>query len=379
MDDIVSSHLQRIGLNGDVSLVLHLGAGACQELPTYLAMGATRIHLLEPNPTVAKALLRLAEAEPSVTVDARAVAGQDGLAALHVFNFAPLSSLRLPTGLRELMPGLHEVDSPEVETVSVASLMEDLEPLEGHGARVLVIDAPGEEGRILIDLQVGGFLRRFSHILLYFGRVSLFAGSPIWDELSELVLAEGYRVEGCSDTDPDRPCLLLRLDTLALEVTALTTALAEARTKTNADAAEYQRLLAETQDLKSDLEIRNGRISALMSELEKSDGEARAARQDLSLAMRNHALVQGDLRDLQAQYQQVNNLRARQEDLLRRLTHRLGDAAQVLQSLSPSPLGTVVMPITKRGKSESEKAGKPARETSKRKTSAAAGPGASVK
>jgi len=359
MSDPVLDHLQLLAAERPVSLILHIGAGACRELPAYLASGAARIHLLEPNPVVAKALLGRTQAHPSITVETQAVAGRDGFGRLNVFNFAPLSSLHQPAGLRQLLPGLRQVGTPEVETVSVATLMSRLVP--GMGPNLLVIDAPGEEGHILTDLRAGGFLHRFAHIMLYCGRIVLYEDSASWDDLHPMLQAEGYRLEGCTEDDPDRPCMILRLDPLALEVTGLQAALASAQAEAEAQASARAALAAELQQLTAQAEARQSRIAALETQLtgqvaalaardeqlaglnkgmELSRQVAQQARDDLAVGLRLQAMVQADLRDLQAQYGEVLAIKQRQEALLRKLTPKLQEAAQYLQGMGNLPVTT---------------------------------------
>lgn len=148
------------------------------------------------------------------------------------------------------------------------------------------------------------------------------------------------------------------------DLLALQTELAAARLLANAEAAQRSDAEARETALKSsldaarsDLEVGKGRIASLTSELEKKSRETGTARQDLSLALRNHALTQGDLHELQARYQAVNEARARQEDLLRKLTQRLGDAAQMLQALSSVPAAALPGPMASTGPGKPKAAG----------------------
>lgn len=228
MTDAALGHLRRVAAEGNVGVILHVGAGNGAELETYLAAKPAHIRLLEPNPPAAKALQLAAANAPSVTVEASALAGQDGTATLRVFNHASLSSLRAPHELTRLFPGLHLVSEPEVATVSVASLLAGLPFAEGK-RNILILDAPGEEGRIVEDLRAGHWFKRFDHVFMYCGTSELYEGSRTANELRGRLEAEGFDVEATLRDDPDRPCLILRLDRTALKVIELERALAEAR------------------------------------------------------------------------------------------------------------------------------------------------------
>ncbi|MFP4421490.1 MAG: hypothetical protein ACLFRG_13195, partial [Desulfococcaceae bacterium] len=90
--------------------ILHLGAGRCSEFAKYEASAARRIILVEANPEVARYLRETHADDERVEVVERAVSDFTGHGELRVFNVKEFSSLREPTGLRELYPGLREVE-----------------------------------------------------------------------------------------------------------------------------------------------------------------------------------------------------------------------------------------------------------------------------
>ena len=86
--------------------IICIGAGPGDQVDAWLATGVTRIILVEPNPAHRPALTALAAAHSAVEVTRAAIAAHDGKGHLHVFNLARHSSLRSPSVLTDLLPGL---------------------------------------------------------------------------------------------------------------------------------------------------------------------------------------------------------------------------------------------------------------------------------
>ena len=325
-------------------LILHLGAGEGGDLDAHLASGAAHVALVEPNPASLRRLRQRVAGRADVDVHPLAVAAETGRATLTVFNLTPLSSLRPPTELTTLFPGLRPVATPEVATTDMADLLallptpdpaldpgSDTGPAAPAGAREwLVIDTPGEEATVLDGLARAGAERRFDRIALHCGTTSHYAGSPTAEALRGRLEAVGYRLETVEETDPDRPCLIFRLDRARLENAALRKALAE-RT-------------AAFRELNGKSEWRGRRMAELEEELkhmqklrDQTTAETRKLQEDLTLALRLQSLAQADLRDLQRRHADTLATRDRQADLLRQLTPRLQEAARYLGALRSLP------------------------------------------
>ena len=87
-------------------IIIHLGAGRGQEIDEYLKMGAGKIVLVEADPEMARTLMRRTSDLSEVKVVQAAISSKDGKALLKVFNLKAFNSLRSPTVLQELFPGL---------------------------------------------------------------------------------------------------------------------------------------------------------------------------------------------------------------------------------------------------------------------------------
>ncbi len=221
-------------------LLLHLGAGTCQELDHWLKTGARRIVLVEPNPELLPGLRDRTENHDAVEIVAVAISGQAGRGALRLFNFALLSSMREPTGLYEILPGLRQIGRAMVETVTVEQLLDDLD-LNPEGDHWLVIDTPGEEAAIIQQLETSERLHQFSRIILTAGAEELYQGAETARALIERLQSAGYKPVGRpNDRDGDWPCYHLALNRLALEYRQAVESLeqAEAAARTEADRAQ---------------------------------------------------------------------------------------------------------------------------------------------
>ena len=197
--------------------LVHLGAGRCRELSDYLAWAPARMVLVEPESVSAAVLRGATAALDHVEVLQVAVSGSKGLACLNVFNLADLNSLRTPTGLLRLYPGLRQLRQPQVQTLPLGDLLAPL-ALRADQANLLVIDAPGEELRIvedLIDLQT---LHSFKNLVLHCGLQELYEGAASAEQVLERLESQGYEIlEQGGEGDAGRPRWHLGRNDLGLE------------------------------------------------------------------------------------------------------------------------------------------------------------------
>lgn len=198
------------------SVIVHIGAGECSELESYLAMQPERIVLVEADPEKAKKLSRRAASLPEVEVTSVAVGMPPGNRSLKVFNLAGWSSLRSPSGLRDLYPGLRQLREVEVEVISPGEMMERI-ALHPQGRNRLVIDTPGEEAGILDGLHESGHLRCFDSIVLHCGRDNLYEGGAVAETLLLFLYEQGYDVVSSHEDDPDLISRTLHLNPLRME------------------------------------------------------------------------------------------------------------------------------------------------------------------
>jgi len=197
--------------------IIHLGAGRGHALADYLAANPARIVLVEADPARARELERLAPGHEHVEVIAAAATDQDGTATLQRFNLKDLNSLATPTTVLELLPGLRQTDTVEVDTIALETLLarEDLEPGQGN---LLVIDTPGSEPALINALCQSDALSQIDRIDLHCGHEPLFEDGEPARELLQRLSTAGHEIEDCDEeSDPDRPCWRLALNPVRVE------------------------------------------------------------------------------------------------------------------------------------------------------------------
>lgn len=204
-------------------VIVHVGAGACSELEKYFRLRARRIVLVEADPEEVRKLTRRVGGRSDIEILSLAVAESAGSRKLRVFNSPGWNSLRNPTGLRELFPGLRQVREAEVETVSVAELMQQI-GLTSETTNWVVLDAPGEEMALLRGLSKAGYFSQIERIVLHCGQRILYEGAEASDALLTFLQEHGYDISprgGETDKDPDLHCWVARKNPQRLENIAL--------------------------------------------------------------------------------------------------------------------------------------------------------------
>jgi len=188
MEQHLISALQRVD-----GTILHLGAGDCRELDTYLETAAEQIVLVEPDPEFAQALRQRTEAKPRVKVIEVAVAGQGDAAKLHRYNVPGLATLHPLKTPPTQWPGLREVAQLHVKTLDFKQLLEQVALAEGK-QHWLVIDTPGEEAQVLRALRTHEVPQSFAHLSLTIGSLTpqVEEARPV---LFQALEEAGYRLE----------------------------------------------------------------------------------------------------------------------------------------------------------------------------------------
>ena len=297
--------------------IIHLGAGLCRELEHWRASGSKRIVLVEPNPELLPDLRHRISVSDPVDIMPVAVSTQAARESLYLFNFPMLSSLRHPTALYQILPGLTQVGRAVVETVSLDQLLDDL-GLRAEGDHWLVIDAPGEEAEILTQLENSAHLHGFSHIFLRAGAEVLYQGAETASALVQRLEAQGYSATGRHDgSDCDWPRYHFALDRLALECRRLGEQLEHAQAQSRYEAERANAMTTEREQLRE--------------QLKQAGAQLVKAQTDLSLALRLQMQRENDLKELQTRYGELLTIKDEQQDLLTQLHHRLSRAAEYLQ------------------------------------------------
>lgn len=181
--------------------IVHIGAGRGRDLKQHRLSGASRIVLVDADRLAAATLRRLADSgddgTASVEVIEAAIAGVETDAELRIYNLERVSSIREPSALAELYPGLKVIRGASVRTMPSSTLVEglDLDQFEKNG---LFIDAPGEERAILQRLQAHDLLEVFSHLTVKASVNALYEGAASAAEIAAFLREARFelRVEG---------------------------------------------------------------------------------------------------------------------------------------------------------------------------------------
>ncbi len=182
----------------DVATVVHLGAGACAELAVYRQLEAERVVLVEPNADVAADL----GADPGrIDVIPAAIAAEDGRGTLHVTNDPRFSALREPKAALEHYPGLRVTETREVDTLTLATLLERIS-LDAGPSHLLVCELLAVEAQVL-NAAAARDLKHFRQVLV---RTLDNGRRPDHDPVRESLVAADFTVMRVPD--PTAPFLI---------------------------------------------------------------------------------------------------------------------------------------------------------------------------
>ncbi|MDO6732738.1 hypothetical protein Q4577_22180, partial [Marinovum sp. 2_MG-2023] len=274
--------------------IIYLGAGYGNDLSELLDVPAGRVVLVEPNPDCQPALQKASAADTRVSVMEVAVTGDVGgatQAELHVWNFPEFSSLRAPTELKTLFPGLREVAQPTVDLIPVGEMITSQISAK-DGVHALILDVPGESTALITALINASVLERFEHLILRSPRAALFEDSaPAADAIAQLEKA-GFRVLAEDVEDPDFPEFHVWRDAQALELAALRLQVSTGATALAQTTARLKEVEAERDTGQSALETAKAQSDTLQAELETAN--AHLAERDAALAAAQERVTQGE-------------------------------------------------------------------------------------
>ncbi len=323
--------------------LIAIGAGARRNFLHRLVSDARpafdHVVLIDPDAAACRDLARRFAGFAGTEVITAAIAERSGTGELLQYNYPRLVSLHPPgEALYRLFPGLRIKERRQVPLRTVAELKPRLASLPRPFT--VVILSPGSELDILRGLQDADLLPEIQTLRIRCAAEPMFGNSSARPAIRHWLEARYFTLYGSDQSDPDWPEIRLRADETAIELDLMR---AETESLQRARAAQGALL----QDLQAQIATRDARIAAQEEALseaetriaETGDTEAEAARlrTDLGLALRLQAIAVADLEELREKYREGQQIRARQEDLLRQLTPRLHQAARQLRALAPDP------------------------------------------
>ena len=136
-------------LGDRTATVVHLGAGSGALLDAYASVSCRRLVLVEGDPDLAGALASRAAPLDGVEVHARALAADAGHVLWNRYNLRALNGPLDAMALRNIYPRLQSLSALPLPTTAIADWLRSLALGRDDGPRVLVVDLPGQEDRLL--------------------------------------------------------------------------------------------------------------------------------------------------------------------------------------------------------------------------------------
>lgn len=303
-----------------MDIVVHIGAGSGRELPDWLASGARRVVLVEPNPVAAERLRRLAAEHAQVTVVEAAIATEGDRNQLLEFNLPQASSLRSPTELQQLFPGLRLYARHTVDCLSPAAFMERFGP-EADETAALVVEAPGEEYGLFEAWVASDELQRFSAIRFTANPSAGYEGAVPAQRTLQMLQAYGYDVQHHDENDPDWPTWWLRPNPLKRELQALEQAFEAARSEVDRLETEKGQLARRCREAEQQLGEQAEANKKLKAELEQTKTWFKSRKEQAEKGAEQ-------IKELQGQQQKLKGQLEEKDKAIERLTAQLTEQQQ---------------------------------------------------
>lgn len=180
--------------SGELRTVVHVGAHAGEEVDAYRAHGATRIVLVEANPTSCKLLDERFGDAPDVELVHAAATDHDGVASLMLHANArgetESASLLPMKELSRLVPTLETHETVDVPACTLDTLLEQA-GVEPAAIGLLVLDVQGAELQVLRG--AGSALEGIRAVLTEVALIDLYAGAAREDEVAQAMREAGFR------------------------------------------------------------------------------------------------------------------------------------------------------------------------------------------
>ncbi|MEZ2721688.1 hypothetical protein ACBP46_09670 [Paenalcaligenes hominis] len=291
-----------------ISTLIHIGAGQATELENWVNQGFESIVLIEPHPVLANQLRLRSRKFPQVKVVESAITERAELSELYDYTISGLASLRQPTGLKQIFPGLQLAQRYTVVTCRLAQIVNHYGPSPEQKAH-LIIAAAGEEADLVDALLQSDQLERFLSISLKASIEPLYEGAEPASQLVKRLEDAGYELKSTKAIDSDWCEWLLQRDPLKDELQRLQqqfeqieTELAEQHSHAEYTVNALQEELTQTQLAQKSAETRQAQLEKEKTELAKQNAALQAT-------------VQAHAQDLQKAKEQLVQQVTLQEEL----------------------------------------------------------------
>jgi hypothetical protein len=316
--------------------LIHLGAGRCRELDVWRDAGFKQIVLVEADQAQTAEMTRRLGRDNQVRIIEQAVSAEDGTGILNILNYPDANSLRSPTQLLELFPGVRLHKRVTCSVRGVNDLISDLE-LDSGAFNGLVIETPGEEYAIAKALAQGDQLDLLSFVLVQAPTVPLYEGARSITEVESLLLEVTFQIQQTDPSDQDsiRSIRSFRRDVAAIHRHQLENQFMQERAKRQRLEEKLAEAIAELGQKeitlkKAQIELQEARasgveIKSVKAELQRARDE-RAEFEEKSNELKHVAAAQkARAEQLEKKLKEVEKKKADAESQITRATEKISE------------------------------------------------------
>ena len=265
--------------------IIHIGAGACNELSDYIAQGFTDILLVEPNPKVFKQLqskvakLSAVHSDVNIALENVAVSGKQDEQSFYITQPHRYSSFYKAEQLKSLFQNLKAEQEITVKPLSLSMLI-DKNSLDDNKNNTLVIQVNGAEHEVLSSLTDKKLLQ-FSSVNVQHAKRDCFEGAKSKTDLITLLEDKGFQLALEEKQDIVFGQLIFRKDESALKIASLnhkaaeqnkahTSRITELESQLKESKANIETKASEVHKATEQNKVHTSRITELESQLKES-------------------------------------------------------------------------------------------------------------
>ena len=213
--------------------------------------------------------------------------GSESAKQFNVFNVNEFSSLKAPTGLKALFPGLQVTKTLELDVCGLNTIFESVEPEADYE---LIVDLPDIAGQIIDDLSSRELIQCFKKIMITCGTTSLYEGAHNYAQIMCALEKQYFEESSVDDSDPDILVVSAIFDrktkllaTLEMQAERLKQRLDEERHINQVIADERDNLKSKSETLKEENERLTTQCESLTQQHSELSQQVSAKENELAL------------------------------------------------------------------------------------------------
>lgn len=181
-----------------VGCIVHIGAGSCSELESYLSLNPKKIVLVEAVTKTADRLIRRLKVT-NVSVVNKIISANKEEMEYYITQPFKFSSLKEPGKLKELFQNLKFEMSTKVDSLRLTKFIDE-QHLNNEELNYLIVQINGAEFGVLSDTSDKD-LARFSSISIQIAFDESFKQMPSSEKLVELLRSKGFQLTSRIEID----------------------------------------------------------------------------------------------------------------------------------------------------------------------------------